>query len=107
MHGPAPLHGHDAESISRAPKAVRKTRDSGQNAVTLFKLSRVPFSVCHSALRAPLGVFIRQVQMRFVQSPYADYLFYILYRSTGQSSQLATVVSIQMPSSYQDPLRVA
>jgi hypothetical protein len=34
----------------------------------------------------------RTVDVRFIQSPYADYLFYLLYRSTGNFPQLETDV---------------
>jgi hypothetical protein len=34
------------------------------------------------------------VKVRFVQSPYADYLFYLLYQNTGQLSQLETSVPL-------------
>jgi hypothetical protein len=39
------------------------------------------------------------VEVRFVESPYADYLFYLLYRSTGEFSQLETAVPMgKIPS---------
>jgi hypothetical protein len=39
------------------------------------------------------------VEVRFIQSSYADYLFYLLYRSMGQFSQLETDVPIgKIPS---------
>lgn len=39
------------------------------------------------------------VKVRFVQSAYADYLFYLLYRNTGQFPQLETVVPLgKIPS---------
>jgi hypothetical protein len=34
------------------------------------------------------------VTVRFVESPYADYLFYLLYRSTGRFPQLETAVPL-------------
>src|SRR5580658_8098079 len=37
---------------------------------------------------------VHPVEVRFVKSPYADYLFYLLYRSTGQFPQLETAVPL-------------
>jgi hypothetical protein len=34
------------------------------------------------------------VQVHFIKSPYADYLFYLLYRSTGQFPELETTVPL-------------
>ena len=36
----------------------------------------------------------RSVEVRFVLSPYADYLFYLLYRSTGEFSQIRSAVPL-------------
>jgi hypothetical protein len=39
------------------------------------------------------------VEIRFVQSPYADYLYYLLYRNTGSFSELETAVPLgKIPS---------
>ena len=36
----------------------------------------------------------RKVHLRFVHSPYADYLFYLLYRNTNEFTSVSTVVPL-------------
>ena len=59
-----------------------------QRAVVVFLLCTVPVLSLPQTARAQK----RTVEVRFVQSSYADFLFYLLYRSTGQFSALVTDV---------------
>ena len=36
----------------------------------------------------------RKVRLRFVHSPYADYLFYLLYRNTNEFTSISTIVPL-------------
>lgn len=53
---------------------------------------------CHSVQLANPNGNIRPVELRFVHSPYADYLFYLLYRDTSRASGLATVPVDSVPT---------
>lgn len=50
-------------------------------------------SVCHGAdLSQPVAP--RNVEVHFVKSPFADYLFYLLYRQTGRFTELERAVPL-------------
>lgn len=50
-------------------------------------------SVCHGAdVSQPVAP--RDVEVRFVKSPFADYLFYLLYRQTGRFTELERAVPL-------------
>jgi hypothetical protein len=53
---------------------------------------------CHRVQLANPNAGIRPVELRFVHSPYADYLFYLLYRDTTRASGLASVPLDSVPT---------
>jgi hypothetical protein len=61
-----------------------------QRAVVVFLLCAVPVLSLPQTTREQK----HKVEVRFIQSSYADYLFYLLYRSTGQFSALEADVPI-------------
>jgi hypothetical protein len=66
-----------------------------RNAIFVLSLFLVPFISRSEAVKEQKHA----VEVRFIQSSYADYLFYLLYRSMGQFSQLETDVPMgKIPS---------
>lgn len=61
-----------------------------RNAIVLLSLSFVPILCLSQTQKQQKHV----VEVRFIQSPYADYLFYLLYRSTGNLPQLESDVPL-------------
>jgi len=61
-----------------------------RNAIFVLSLLLVPFISRSETVKEQKHA----VEVRFIQSPYADYLFYLLYRSPGNFPQLETDVPL-------------
>jgi hypothetical protein len=76
--------------IIMAPRGSRGAAHKLRNAIVLLTLTVVPLVCLPQTQKQQKHV----VEVRFIQSPYADYLFYLLYRSTGNFPQLETDVPL-------------
>ena len=79
-------------SMVHGPKAARqfRMRATAISWLAVALLFATPV-LCHAQKEKGQN---HPVEVRFVKSPYADYLFYLLYRSTGQFPQLESAVPL-------------